>query len=55
MEESMTVRNVFEILIFVLCILEEPRENIDKNIPFLLFFHSLGFFFFSLGLGSGIL
>lgn len=46
MEESMTVRNVFEILIFVLFLLEEPRENIDKNIPFLLFFNSLGFFFF---------
>lgn len=28
-EEGMTVKNVPEIWIFILCILEQPRENID--------------------------
>lgn len=28
-EEGMTVKNVLEIWIFILCILEQPRENID--------------------------
>lgn len=40
----MTVKNVFEISIFILCILEEPRQNIDKNIPFFAFTHSVFLF-----------
>lgn len=28
-EEGMTVKNLLEIWIFILCILEQPRENID--------------------------
>lgn len=43
----MTVKNVFEISVFILCILEEPRQNIQKNIPFFVFIHSVFLFCFS--------